>query len=87
MRIKVLYRPEFIRIYNKLENTLQEEVREKISEFKDRSNHHRLKVHKLHGRLRGVCSFSVNYKYRIFFEYIDKNIAAIVSIGDHDVYK
>lgn len=80
-------RPEFIRVYGRLELTLQEEVRERVFEFRERVNHGRLKVHKLHGRMEGRLSFSVNYKYRIVFKYIDKNTAEFLTIGDHDIYK
>lgn len=82
-----MYAPEFVRLYEKLDPALKEEVKEKIVLFKDRSNHKTLKVHKLHGRLRGRQSFSVNYKFRIVFEYISKDVAVLKTIGDHDVYK
>lgn len=87
MDIELLYRPEFIRLYNKLEPDLQREAKEKIALFKKQINNPALKVHKLHGRLRGRFSFSVNYKYRIIFEYLDKKTVALMSIGSHDVYK
>lgn len=87
MAITVMYAPEFVRLYEKLDPALKEEVKEKIVLFKDRSNHKTLKVHKLHGRLRGRQSFSVNYKFRIVFEYISKDVAVLKTIGDHDVYK
>jgi plasmid maintenance system killer protein len=87
MDIIVKITPEFLRIYNKLEISLQEEIREKIDFFKVRSNHKTLKVHKLHGRLNDRYSFSVNYKFRIIFKYLDKKIVALLSVGDHEIYK
>ena len=85
----VKYAPEFVRLYNKLGFELQEEIKEKITLFKDPTNHKQLKVHKLHGRLRDRYSFSVNYKYRIIFEYgqKDNRIVILKTVGDHDVYK
>ncbi len=87
MSIDVSYAPEFVRLYGRIELVLQDEIKEKITLFKDRSNHKTLNVHKLHGRLRGRYSFSVNYKYRIIFEYLNKTSVALITIGTHDIYK
>lgn len=88
MTMKVKYSASFIRMYKKLPIDLREEVREKISLFKDQKNHHSLKVHKLGGRLKGRFSFYVNYKFRIVFTYTSRKPkeATLMAIGDHDVY-
>lgn len=86
MILKIVYRPQFLRLYSKLENKLQEEVKEKIELLRNTDNHSKLKVHKLHGYLRGNYSFSINYRFRILFEYNDKNTVALLVIGDHDIY-
>lgn len=85
--IQVFFKPTFIRQYNAFERELQEEVFEKIELFKEVKNHKQLKVHKLHGRLAGRHSFSVNYKIRIVFSYLSKTETVLLAIGDHDVYK
>ena len=86
--MEIKYKPIFIRQFNKLGKDLQEETLEKIDLFKDVSNHEVLRVHKLKGKLIDYYSFSVNYRYRIIFEYSNKkNIVHILSIGDHDIYK
>lgn len=87
MFISIRYRPEFVRLFDRLEYMLQEEVLEKIELFKDRNNHKSLKVHKLHGRLRNRYSFSINFKFRVIFVYMDKTTVALLSVGDHDIYK
>jgi len=74
-------------LIKKLPNNLQTEISEKIKVFKDRKNHENLKIHKLHGQLKNFWSFSVNYKYRIIFEYVSKNKVALLMVGDHDVYE
>jgi len=83
----VSYTPLFIKQYKKLPIDLQEEVKEKISLFKENHEHSFLKTHKLKGRLKDRFSFSVNYAYRIVFQYLSKNEAVLLCIGDHDVYK
>ena len=85
--MEIVYRPEFVRLYNKLNLPLREEIKDKIELFKNISNHKTLKVHKLHGRLRNRYSFSVNYRYRIVFEYMNKKTVALLSVGIHDIYK
>ncbi|MFH1178329.1 MAG: type II toxin-antitoxin system mRNA interferase toxin, RelE/StbE family [bacterium] len=84
--IKLIYAPRFVRHFKHLPNELQEEALGKIALFKLDKNHIGLKVHKLHGPLAGLFSFSVNYKTRIVFEYISKNEIVLLSIGDHDIY-
>lgn len=84
--LTIIYAPVFVRKFKKLEEPLQQEILEKIKLFHDRKNHRQLKVHKLHGRLAGCLSFSVNYRVRIVFEYVNKNSAALLDIGTHKVY-
>jgi addiction module RelE/StbE family toxin len=87
--MEISYKPSFVRQYNKLTPALQDEVREKIDLFKNTKNHPQLKVHKLHGKLKGVYSFSVNYQYRVVFIFEDKkkSSAVLLAIGDHAVYE
>ena len=85
--MNILYKPSFIRQLKKLEPALQSEALTKIDLFKNRRNHNYLEVHKNKGKLLGCSSFSVNYKYRIVFEYSSKSVVVLLTIGDHDVYK
>ena len=85
--MKIAYTPTFGRQFHTLDAALQEDALEKINLFKETSNHRQLKVHKLHGPLRGRFSFSVNYKYRIVFAYLSKDEVILHAIGDHDVYR
>jgi len=85
--IKIFYTPTFIKQYKKLHLNLQEETKEKIELFKSFKNHKSLKVHKLKGRLKDRMSFSVNYSYRIIFQFNkNKKIAILLAIGNHHVY-
>lgn len=85
--MEVSFKPSFVRQFKRLDPALQQEVVEKIEQFKDRRNHKSLRVHKLKGRLAGRYSFSVNYKDRIVFHYETKDRAVLLAVGDHDVYK
>ncbi len=86
----VFYTPRFKREFNKLPEALQNEANEKIGLFKkEPENHGLLKVHKLKGRLAGRLSFSVNYRYRIVFLFVDRkrSTAILLAVGDHAVYE
>lgn len=85
--LEILYQPTFVRQYKKLPKDLQEEVKEKIALFKKEPDHAFLKTHKLKGRLSGRWSFSVNYEYRIVFNYLSKKEVTLICVGNHDVYK
>ena len=85
----IAFKPSFLREFKKLDPALQDEAREKIILFKSPQNHAMLRVHKLKGRMVGRMSFSVNYRYRIVFQYADKTKreAILLAIGDHEVYQ
>ena len=82
----VSFSPSFLKKAGKLPPSLQDEIDDKISLFKEDSSHPFLKTHKLHGYLRGKWSFSVNYKYRIIFEYLSKDEVKLLAVGSHSIY-
>ncbi|HAJ44701.1 MAG: Plasmid stabilization system [Candidatus Azambacteria bacterium GW2011_GWE1_42_9] len=84
--MKVSFKPTFIRQFKRLDLGLQQEANEKIELFEGGQNLTQLKIHKLHGRLAGWYSFSVNYKTRVVFCYLSKKEVALLAIGDHAVY-
>ena len=85
--LKIAYKATFLKKFNKLPPNLQDEAREKIEIFREDPFHPFLKAHKLHGRMDGMWSFSINYEYRIIFQYILKDEVALLAIGNHDIYK
>ncbi|MEK7601056.1 MAG: type II toxin-antitoxin system mRNA interferase toxin, RelE/StbE family [Patescibacteria group bacterium] len=84
--ITVGFTPEFFRSLKKLAPQIQEAVFKRIELFRERSNHQRLKVHKLHGKYQGFFGFSIDRKYRIMFEWISDNEARLHTAGDHSIY-
>ena len=85
--LKIAFKPSFVRQVKKLSAELQHEVIEKIELFKHPQNHSLLKVHKLQGPLRGCHAFSVNFRFRIVFEYVSETEVVLLAVGDHDIYK
>lgn len=84
--MKVAYLPIFVRQYKKLPKALQIEVKEKIELFKDNPSHPFLKTHKLKGVLKKNWSFSVNYQFRIIFQYLSQDEVILLAVGDHGIY-
>lgn len=84
--VTVGFTPEFFRSLKKLTPELQENAFQRIELFRDRSNHQRLKVHKLHGKYAGFFGFSIDRKNRIMFKWISADEAKLHTIGDHPIY-
>ena len=85
--MKILYIEKFEREYRKLPREFQEIAEKKEKVFRNNPFDPQLKTHKLHGVLKGFWAFSVNYKYRIIFEFVDGDTVRFYSIGDHDIYE
>lgn len=78
--MEVSYKPSFLRTFKKLPRDLQDDVYTAIELFKEKRNHERLRVHKLKGELKGLCSLSVNHTHRIIFEMEHTDSAAFLTI-------
>ena len=85
--MEILYWPKFAKYFKKLPIEIQKIAVEKEKVFRKDPFDPVLKTHKLHGEFREYWSFSVNYKIRIIFKFIDKNTAAFYSIGNHNIYE
>lgn len=84
--MKIYYSPKFARQYKKLPHgiKLMAEKRELI--FRGSPFHPTLKTHKLQGKLEEFWAFSIDYKYRIIFEFMPDKTVHFHSVGDHDIY-
>ena len=87
--LEVLYTRTFVKKYLKLDKVFQDEIMEKIEEFKDLKNHKKLKVHKLKKPFVGKYTFSVNFKIRILFKYdkSKKRTTLLLTVGGHEMYR
>ena len=84
--VTVGFTPEFFKNLKRASSQLQKLAFKRIELFKDKGNHQRLKVHKLHGKYAGFFSFSIDHKNRILFEWISDEEARLHTIGDHSIY-
>ena len=84
--MEIRFRPRFGREWKKLPAEIRKLAETRIGVFRKNPSDSRLKTHKLHGELYGFSAFSINYKYRIIFEFLKNDIVEFYSIGDHDIY-
>jgi len=84
--MKIIYSPKFRREYKKLSLEAKLLAEEREQTFRKNPFDSSLKTHKLGGRLKNFWAFSIDYKYRIIFEFAENNTVYFHSVGDHDVY-
>jgi len=84
--MQIIYHPRFEREYKKLPSRVQDLAMKKEKIFRRNPFDPRLDTHKLHGPLKDFWAFSLDYKYRIIFDFYNKEIARFYSVGDHDIY-
>ena len=85
--MEIRYRSRFAREYKKLPPAVKEAAKKKEIIFRKNPFDPKLKTHKLSGPLGDFWAFSVSYKYRIIFTFIEKDIVEFYSIGNHDIYE
>ncbi len=85
--MKIFYSSKFSRDYKKLPLGVKRMAEKKELIFRKDPFDPRLRTHKLKGTLSGFFSFSINQKYRIIFEIVNKNTIWFHSVGDHAIYK
>lgn len=85
--MQISYSPKFAKKYRKLSSMMRKITEEKEAIFRDNPFDHRLKTHKLNGKLDGLHAFTVNYKYRIILEFMNNDEVYFHTIGTHDIYE
>lgn len=87
MALTMLYAPEFKRDYKKLPKRVRERVKERGALFEQEPFHPLLKTHKLSGKLSGTWAFSVDFRHRVLFEFLDTDAVLLLRVGDHALYR
>ena len=85
--LKILKSKDFEKSFAKLPKNIQMLAVKKIALFQSEPFNLCLKTHKLKGELQDFYSFSVNYQYRVLFEFLNKNEVLLFDIGTHRIYK
>ena len=84
--MEFLYTARFLKSLKKLPNLVTDDVYQAVEEFKKKTNHTRLKLHKLQGRMKKYHVFSANYEYRIIIEIKNKEVI-FIDVGNHSMYE
>jgi addiction module RelE/StbE family toxin len=84
--MEILILPKFAKQYKKMPAKIKKLAKEKEKIFRKDPFASSLKTHKLKGELKGFYAFSINYSYRIIFDFENKHTARFYSIGNHDIY-
>lgn len=84
--MKIYYSSKFAKEYKRLPLKVKIAAEKKEKIFRKNPRDARLKTHKLTGRLREYYSFSIDYQYRIIFEFREKEIVWFHSVGTHEIY-
>jgi len=85
--MQIIYSQNFLRNYEVLLEVIKEKAEKREAIFRKNPFDKRLKTHKLSGRLSDFWSFSVDYHYRIVFEFQNDNTVIFHKIGNHSVYR
>lgn len=83
----IYYSAKFARDYRKLPDKIKDTAEKREVIFRKNPHDPRLKTHKLTGKLFPYWSFSIDYSYRIVFEFVENNTVWFHAIGNHDIYK
>ena len=85
--MKIYYSSKFAKEYKRLPKKVKLSAEEKEIIFRKDPFDKRLKTHKLSGKLKDYYSFSIDYQYRIIFEFAEKSAIWFHSVGTHEIYR
>lgn len=86
-KIYIRYDEDFAGEFRDLPKNIQRKAIKAEQLFRNDIFHPSLRLHKLHGKLKGLWSISADRRYRIIFEYIDKDTVLFHSVGKHAIYE
>ncbi|MFQ5452124.1 MAG: type II toxin-antitoxin system YafQ family toxin [Candidatus Paceibacterota bacterium] len=85
--MRIYYSSTFEKEYRKLPKKIKHKAEKGEKIFRKDPFNPRLKTHKLKGILSGFLAFSIDYRYRIIFEFRDEKEVWFHSVATHDIYK
>lgn len=84
--MQIYYSTKFSKEYRKLPLKVKLLAEDKEKIFRKDPHHPTLKTHRLSGKLKDYWAFSIDYHYRILFEFRENSIIWFHSIGTHSIY-
>lgn len=83
----ILPTTQFKKSFRRLPRDIQKKTAEREKIFIANPFDPRLDTHKTKGRLKGLWSYSVDFRYRVLFRFIDEESVIYHNIGDHSIYE
>ena len=84
--MKIFVSTRFLRDSKRIPKEARKDIEKAVATFVIDPHHPTLRTHKLAGALHGLWSFSVTYRLRIIFEFLDSTHVRFHNIGDHSIY-
>lgn len=81
---RIEYTPRFLRSFQKLSLGIQEKVGVRDAIFQINAFDPRLNIHKFHGKREGEWAYSIDYEYRIVFDFDNDGAVVYLDVGTHD---
>ncbi|MCX5656620.1 MAG: type II toxin-antitoxin system mRNA interferase toxin, RelE/StbE family [Candidatus Omnitrophica bacterium] len=85
--MEIRYTKKFEREYKSIDCNLKLKTKIREALFRKNPFNNVLKTHKLWGNLADFWVFSVDFKNRIIFEFLDEKTVMFHSVGGHDIYR
>ncbi len=84
--MRILYSSKFGKNYRKLPIDVKKKAEKCETIFRKNPYDSRLKTHKLKGVFYDYYAFSINFQYRIIFEFKEGGVVWFHSVGTHEIY-
>ncbi len=81
--MNINYARHFKKQFTKLDSSIKQQFVARIDILRENQHHPLLKIHKLHGPLKGLCSLNINADYRVIFYRVDRDTIILTQIGTH----
>jgi len=83
---KIIYSSHFAKAFKELPKNVKKQAIKGEKVFRANCFDPSLKTHKLKGKLKEYWSFSINYSYRILFEFQEDGEVGFIDVGTHSIY-
>ena len=84
--MRIIYSSNFLRAYQKLPLPTKVKTEEAEKIFRKNPFDHKLRTHKLKGKLIDRWAFSIGWHYRIIFRFTNNETVWFLAIGGHEIY-
>ncbi|MBD2020250.1 type II toxin-antitoxin system mRNA interferase toxin, RelE/StbE family [Leptolyngbya sp. FACHB-36] len=85
---RIAWSPKSIRVFKRIVRQnpqLRPLIEQTLQQLAEDAFHPSLRTHKLTGNLSGIWACSIDYSYRVLFEFVDEEATILLlNLGSHD---